>query len=104
MRFMGPGERAWQRLSLAAGRAGVNQRPSETFYEYSAWLEEQIPSRRPEIRTIADGRVYQAYSGRSMTDELVDRVERAWRRLQLPMVWLAARRMIRSVVKVRVKR
>jgi hypothetical protein len=39
-----------------------------------------------------------------MTDELVDRVERAWRRLQLPMVWLAARRMIRSVVKVRVKR
>jgi transglutaminase-like putative cysteine protease len=104
MRFMGPGERAWQRLSLAAGRAGVTQRPSETFYEYSAWLEEQIPSRRPEIRTIADGRVYQAYSGRSMTDELVDRVERAWRRLQLPMVWLAARRMIRSVVKVRVKR
>ena len=99
MRFMGPGERAWQRLALAAGRAGVNQRPSETFYEYSAWLEDQIPSRRPEIRTIADGRVFQAYSGRSMTDELVGRIERAWQRLRLPMLWLVARRTARSVVR-----
>lgn len=101
IRILAPGERAWQRLALAAGRAGVNQRPSETFYEYSAWLEDQIPNRRPEIRTIADGKVHQAYSGKSMTDELVGHIERAWERLRLPLVWLAARRTLRSLVRRR---
>ncbi|MEO8510964.1 MAG: transglutaminase domain-containing protein [Chloroflexota bacterium] len=101
IRILAPGERAWQRLALAAGRAGVNQRPSETFYEYSAWLEEQIPNRRPEIRMIADGKVQQAYSGKSMTDELIGRIERAWERLRLPLVWLAARRTARSLFRRR---
>lgn len=101
IRILAPGERAWQRLALAAGRAGVNQRPAETFYEYSAWLEEQIPNRRPEIRTIADGKVLQAYSGRSMSDDLVARLERAWERLRLPLVWLATRRTVRSVFRSR---
>ncbi|MGH2393682.1 MAG: DUF3488 and transglutaminase-like domain-containing protein, partial [Candidatus Limnocylindria bacterium] len=33
LRFLAPGERQWHRLRLAAGRAGVAQRPSETIYE-----------------------------------------------------------------------
>lgn len=101
LRMLGPGERAWQRLALAAGRAGVNQRASETYYEYSSWLEEQIPARSPEIRTIADGRVQQAYSGHGMSSELIGRIERAWQRLRLPLAWLAARRAAASLVKRR---
>ena len=58
IRFLPPGDRQWAILLLAADRAGVSQRPSETDYEYAGWLEEQIPARRPEIQTIARAKVY----------------------------------------------
>jgi transglutaminase-like putative cysteine protease len=98
LRFLAPGERQWVRLALAADRAGVSQRPNETIYEYAAWLEEQIPQHRPAIRTIADGKVWQSYSGRSISGQALARIEAAWRRLQLPMVWLAVRRRLASLV------
>jgi transglutaminase-like putative cysteine protease len=97
-RFLAPGERQWRRLALAADRAGVAQRPSETIYEYAGWLEEQIPARRPDIRTIADGKVWQSYSGRGVSSAAIARIEEAWRRLQLPMVWLTVRRRLRHLV------
>jgi len=88
-RFLAPGDRQWQRLAFAADRAGIAQRPAETFYEYASWLEEQLPQRRAEIHQIADGKVWQSYSGRSITSEAIARLERAWGKLQLPMLWLA---------------
>jgi transglutaminase-like putative cysteine protease len=97
-RFLAPGDRQWQRLAFAADRAGVAQRPSETVYEYASWLEEQLPRRSIEIHQIADGKVWQSYSGRSFTSEAIARLERAWGRLQLPLLWLAARRWIRSLL------
>ncbi len=98
MRFLAPGERQWFRLALAADRAGVAQRPSETIYEYAGWLEEQIPRHRPEIRAIADGKVWESYSGRGVSGEALARIEAAWRRLQLPMVWLGFRRRLSSLL------
>lgn len=95
-RFMAPGDRQWQRLAFAADRAGVAQRPSETVYEYAGWLEGQIPGRRVEIHDIADGKVWHSYSGRSMSSEVIARIERAWSRLQLPLLWLTLRRRLRS--------
>jgi transglutaminase-like putative cysteine protease len=97
LRFLAPGERQWFRLALAADRAGVTQRPNETIYEYAAWLEEQIPQHRPAIRTIADGKVWQSYSGRSISGQALARIEAAWKRLELPMVWLAVRRRVGSL-------
>jgi hypothetical protein len=97
LRFLAPGERQWFRLALAADRAGVTQRPTETIYEYAAWLEEQIPQHRPAIRTIADGKVWQSYSGRSISGQALARIEAAWKRLELPMVWLAVRRRVGSL-------
>ena len=97
-RFLSPGERTWQRLALAAGRAGVAQRPAETFYEYAGWLEDQIPTRRSEIRTIADGKVWQAYSGRPMGLSTIERLELAWHRLRLPMLWLTASRSVKRLL------
>ena len=91
-RLLPAGDRAWQRLTLAADRAGVGPRPSETIYEYAGWLEEQLPSHVEPIRTVADGKVWQAYSGRRMTQIASSRLEEAWARLRLPLVWLAVRR------------
>jgi len=81
---------------MAADRAGVRQRPSETDYEYAGWLEVQIPTRRPEIREIADGKVFGSYSGRGMTEETVARMQAAWQRLRRPLLGLAVRRRLRA--------
>jgi transglutaminase-like putative cysteine protease len=92
------GDRAWQRLAMAADRAGVGPRPSETIYEYAGWLEDQLPRHVEPIRTVADGKVWQAYSGRRMNLLASDRLERAWARLRLPLLWLAVRRWLRGLV------
>ena len=97
MRILSPGDRQWMRLAWAANRAGVAQRANETFYEYAGWLEDQLPDRRTEIREIADGKVWQAYSGRAMTATMVQRIEAAWQRLRRPLAWLAVRRRLRSL-------
>ena len=75
LRFLPPGDRQWAMLLLAAERAGVSQRPSETDYEYAGWLEDQIPTRRPEIRSIARAKVYGSYSGRGMTADAIDHMQ-----------------------------
>lgn len=98
MRFLAPGERQWFRLALAADRAGVAQRPNETIYEYASWLEEQIPRHRPEIRTIAQGKVWQSYSGRSISGQALARIEAAWKRIEMPMLWLAVRRRLAALI------
>ena len=100
-RLLPAGDRAWRRLTLAADRAGVGPRPSETIYEYAGWLEEQLPSHVEPIRTVADGKVWQAYSGRRMTQIAAGRLEEAWARLRLPLVWLAMRRWLRGIVRRR---
>lgn len=96
-RFLAPGDRQWQRLAFAADRAGVAQRPSETVYEYAGWLQEQIPRRSGEIHEIADGKVWQSYSGHTISSDAIARLERAWGRLQLPLLWLALRRRVRML-------
>jgi transglutaminase-like putative cysteine protease len=96
-RFLAPGDRQWQRLAFAADRAGVAQRPSETVYEYAGWLQEQLPRRTVEIHEIADGKVWQSYSGHSISSDAIARLERAWARLQLPLLWLAVRSRVRTL-------
>jgi len=98
LRFLAPGERQWAMLLQAADRASVSQRGSETDYEYAGWLEEQIPTRRVEIHTIADAKVWGSYSGRGMSFDTVDRMQDAWRRLRIPFAWLAIRRRVRSLI------
>lgn len=86
------GERAWRRLTLAADRAGVGPRPAETIYEYAGWLEDELPSHVEPIRAVADGKVWQSYSGRRMSHAAVSRLDAAWASLRLPLLWLAVRR------------
>ncbi|MGH2417632.1 MAG: DUF4129 domain-containing protein, partial [Candidatus Limnocylindria bacterium] len=100
-RLLPAGDRAWQRLTMAAGRAGVGPRPSETIYEYSGWLEDQLPKHVEPIRTVADGKVWQSYSGRRMTPAGTTLLEEAWARLRLPLIGLAIRRWLRSLFRRR---
>ncbi|HET6746080.1 MAG TPA: transglutaminaseTgpA domain-containing protein [Candidatus Limnocylindria bacterium] len=98
LRFLAPGDRQWRRLAMAADRAGVAQRPSETIYEYAGWLEEQIPSHQPDIRTIANGKVWQSYSGHGISGAAIAGMEAAWKRLQLPLLWLALKRRAKGLI------
>ena len=97
-RFLAPADRGWARMAQAGGRTGVARQASETFYEYAGWLETQVPTRAGEIRIIADGKVWQSYSGRSMNERAIERIERAWARLRLPLIWLALRRRVASLL------
>ena len=97
-RFLSPGDRGWARLNLAAQRAGIGRRPAETFYEYAGWLEAELPSRAGEIRTIAEGKVWSAYSGRSMSQRTIEAIERAWDKLRLPLAGLAVRRRVATLL------
>ena len=96
-RLMPAGERAWRQLTSVAGRAGVGPRPSETIYEYAGWLEDQLPRHGEPIRTVADGKVWQSYSGRRMSMTASERLDAAWSSLRIPLVVLAVRRWFRRV-------
>ncbi|MGI8830334.1 MAG: transglutaminase TgpA family protein [Candidatus Limnocylindria bacterium] len=98
-RLLPAGDRAWRRLTAAAERAGVGPRPSETIYEYAGWLEEQLPTQGEPIRTVADGKVWQAYSGRRLSWGASQRLEGALARLRLPLVGLAVRRRLRQLTR-----
>jgi hypothetical protein len=93
-RLLPAGDRAWRQLTAAADRAGVGQRPSETIYEYAGWLEEQLPRHGDPIRVVADGKVWQSYSGRRMTATAGARLDAALARLRMPMLGLAVRRIL----------
>jgi hypothetical protein len=96
-RLLPAGDRAWRQLTAAAERAGVGPRPSETIYEYAGWLEDQLPRHTQPIRTVADGKVWQAYSGRRLTQSATNKLEAALARLRMPLVGLAIRRWVRRV-------
>jgi transglutaminase-like putative cysteine protease len=96
-RLLPAGDRAWRQLTAAAGRAGVGPRPSETIYEYAGWLEEQLPSQTEPIRTVADGKVWQSYSGRRLTLSGANKLDAALRQLRWPLVWLTVRRWARRL-------
>jgi hypothetical protein len=91
-RLLPAGDRAWRQLTAAAGRAGVGPRPSETIYEYAGWLEDQLPNQAEPIQTVANGKVWQSYSGRGLTLSGAHKLENALRQLRWPLIWLAVRR------------
>ena len=96
-RLLPAGDRAWRQLTAAAGRAGVGPRPSETIYEYAGWLEDQLPDQSAPIRTVADGKVWQSYSGRRLTLAGAGKLDTALRQLRWPLIWLAVRRWARRM-------
>ena len=80
-RLLPAGDRAWRQLTRPPGAPAWARARLETIYEYAGWLEEQLPKHREPIRTVADGKVWQAYSGRRMTATAAERLDAALRRL-----------------------
>jgi hypothetical protein len=62
-------------------------------------LEEQLPSHGEPIRTVADGKVWQSYSGRRLTSAAARRLEMAMARLRVPLLWLAVRKRVWSFLR-----
>ena len=98
-RLLPAGERAWRHLAAAAERAGIGPRPAETIYEYAGWLEDQLPAHGEPIRQVADGKVWQSYSGRKLNYGASRRLDQAWASLRLPLLGLAIRRRFRRFVR-----
>jgi transglutaminase-like putative cysteine protease len=98
-RLLPAGERVWRHLAAAAERAGIGPRPAETIYEYAGWLEDQLPEHGEPIRQVADGKVWQSYSGRKLNYGASKRLEQAWASLRLPLLGLAIRRRVRRLVR-----
>ncbi len=98
-RLLPAGDRAWRRLTAAADRAGIGPRPSETIYEYAGWLEDQLPAHGEPIRVVADGRVWESYSGRRLALPAAARLEAAWARLRMPLLGLAVRRGVKRLLR-----
>ena len=98
-RLLPAGERAWRHLAAAAERAGIGPRPAETIYEYSGWLEDQLPEHGEPIRQVADGKVWQSYSGRKLNYGASKRLDQAWASLRLPLLGLAIRRRFRRLAR-----
>jgi transglutaminase-like putative cysteine protease len=98
-RLLPAGERAWRHLAAAAERAGIGPRPAETIYEYAGWLEDQLPEHGEPIRQVADGKVWQSYSGRKLNYGASKRLDQAWATLRLPLLGLAIRRRFRRFVR-----
>ncbi|HSI99441.1 MAG TPA: transglutaminase domain-containing protein [Patescibacteria group bacterium] len=98
-RLLPAGERAWRHLAAAAERAGIGPRPAETIYEYAGWLEDQLPEHGEPIRQVADGKVWQSYSGRKLNYGASKRLDQAWASLRLPLLGLAIRRRFRRLVR-----
>jgi transglutaminase-like putative cysteine protease len=98
-RLLPAGDRAWLRLTTAAQRAGIGPRPAETIYEYAGWLEDQLPTHGEPIRVVADGKVWQSYSGRRLALPAAARLEAAWARLRMPLLGLAIRRGVKRLLR-----
>jgi len=96
-RLLPAGDRAWKQLTLAVDRAGVGPQPFETIYEYAGWLEDQMPRQSEPIRAMADGKVWQNYSGRPLSRSGAHRLEVAWTHLRRPLLTLALRSRLRRL-------
>ena len=57
-----------------------------------------MPRHTEPIRVVADGKVWQAYSGRRMTMSGTNKLEAALARLRRPLMGLALRRSVRRML------
>ena len=61
-------------------------------------LKGRLPNGEP-IRQVADGKVWQSYSGRKLNYGASKRLDQAWAALRLPLLGLAIRRRFRRFVR-----
>jgi transglutaminase-like putative cysteine protease len=90
-------EAAWRSASRIAGRFGFSARPTETVFEYASALGDAVPAARPDLETVAHGKVEVAYGRAAIGGARLAAIGAAERRLRLTLLRLALRRGSRAV-------
>ena len=83
---------AWRGVLSIARRFGFGPQPAQTVFEYAGVLADEVPQVRPELQTVARGKVEVAYGRRLLGDERKRAIAEASRRLRLGLLRLAFRR------------
>jgi len=92
-------------VARMASRLGYGPLPSQTAYEYASRLSVVVPAVREELQMVATAKVEALYGKRQPSEELRQRLLRAYRRVRLSLLRLLLRRRPRmSVPRVRFAR
>ncbi|MCI0345821.1 MAG: transglutaminase domain-containing protein, partial [Chloroflexi bacterium] len=83
---------AWRGVLSIARRFGFGPQPAQTVFEYAGVLADEVPQVRPELQTVARGKVEVAYGQRLLGDDRKRAIAEASRRLRLGLLRLAFRR------------
>jgi len=83
---------AWRGVLALARRFGFGPQPAQTVFEYAGALGEEVPQVRPELQTVARGKVEVAYGRRILPDDRLRSIADASRRLRVGLLRLVFRR------------
>ena len=83
---------AWRGVLSLARRFGFGPQPAQTVFEYAGALAEEVPQVRPELQTVARGKVEVAYGHRILGDDRKRAIAEASRALRVGLMRLAFRR------------
>ena len=83
---------AWRGVLGLARRFGFGPRPAQTVFEFAGALADEVPQVRPELQTVARGKVEVAYGRRLLPDDRLRAIADASRRLRVGLLRLAFRR------------
>jgi transglutaminase-like putative cysteine protease len=75
-----------------ASRLGFGPRPAQTVYEYAGSLGEVLPTVRPELEMVARAKVESVYAREILSQDRIDSLRQAQRRLRVGLLRLAFRR------------
>lgn len=85
-------EGAWRSVTGIARRLGFGPRPTQTVYEYTASLGEELPGVRPELETVARAKVEVAYGRQLLGPDRLRAIRAATGRLRVGLLRLLLRR------------
>ena len=83
---------AWRGVLSMARRFGFGPQPAQTVFEYAGALADEVPQVRPELQTVARGKVEVAYGHRKLGDDRKRAIAEASRALRIGLMRLAFRR------------
>ncbi len=85
-------DHAYRTVTRLASRFGFGPRATQTVYEFSGSLGEVLPIARPELELVAHAKVETAYGRGILSDDRLQALRAAERRLKLNLLRLAFRR------------
>ena len=94
-RSYGPVESSWAKTRLLASYIGYGAHPSQTTYEFASSLGAAVPDTRDPVKTLAEVRVLEQYSGTELDVDTEESAVTAWHRAASAMLTLLPGRMLR---------